>query len=85
MRKGPVLNTGRDDEDGGRGAALGGAMTGKGWGKEGARGQRVRSAASGAQPVDDGFQVECCLADPNHQHGAAQIKARPRQDLALAT
>lgn len=36
------------------------------------------------QPVHHGLQVERSLADPIGQHGAVQIEARPRQDLALA-
>ena len=40
------------------------------------------------QPIDDGLQVERGLANsvwanPISQHGAVQIKTRPRQDLAL--
>ena len=37
-----------------------------------------------SQPVDNGFQVERSLADPVGQGCAVQIKARARQDLALA-
>jgi hypothetical protein len=36
------------------------------------------------QPIHHWPQVECGLADPVSQHRAVQIKARPRQDLALA-
>ncbi len=36
------------------------------------------------QPVNDGFQVERSLADPVGQDCAVQIKARPRENLALA-
>ena len=36
------------------------------------------------QPVDDGPQMERGLADPIGQNGVVQLKARPRQDLALA-
>lgn len=41
------------------------------------------SEAMRPQVVDDGLEVEFCIADPVGQDCAVQIKARTGEDLAL--